>query len=103
MKKTKSKADAGTKLTTRQLQSMRAAIKVEIQKYHHCLTLLPNLPAEVVAAVLDLFASEAAVALWLCESIRDLGDEIPMQMAQTPAGAKKVAQTLRAIADGAVL
>ena len=103
MKKTKSKADAGTKLTARQLRSMRAALRGEILKYQHCLTLLPNVPAEVVAAGLDLFVSEAAVALWLCESARALGEEIPMQVAQTPVGAKKVAQILRAIADGAVL
>ena len=70
---------------------MRTAIEGKIREYQHGLTLLPNVPAEVLAAGLDLFASEAAVALWRCESVRALGDEIPMQMAQIPVGAKKAA------------
>lgn len=92
-----------SKLTLRQQQRMRTAILLEILRYHKCIELIPGVPAEVLAAGMDLFKTEAAVASWLCEPARALGGRIPMEVAQTPKGAKEVAQILGAISHGVFL
>ena len=87
----------------KQLRRMRAAINAEMWRYERCLEFLPRIPAEVVDAGVELFASEAALALWLCQPARSLGGKIPMKVALTRRGAKRVTQVLNAISYGVYL
>jgi hypothetical protein len=90
-------------ITSRQRRLLETGIRAEIHHYQRCLALVPNLPSEVLAAGLLLFNSETDVALWLCAPVRALGNKIPIRVAQTTAGALKVAQILRALAHGVFL
>ncbi len=82
---------------------MRAGIIAKVRHYQHCLDLFPKIPTTVVDAGMELFNSEAALALWLCEPARALGGKIPIQVAQTLRGAKQVTQVLNAISHGVYL
>jgi hypothetical protein len=87
-------------ITVRQQRLMRAGIQAEVRHYQRCMALLPHLPAEVLIAGLEYCDNEAGVAVWLCQPALSLGGKIPLKVAQSPAGAHKVAQILLAIADG---
>lgn len=49
---------------------------------------------------MDLFESEAALALWLCAPARALGGKIPLRVMRFAKGRKQVAHILRAVARG---
>jgi uncharacterized protein (DUF2384 family) len=91
------------RVSEKQRRKLRAGITAEVRRYRACLDLVTNLPANVVDAGLELFVDEAALALWLCEPARALGDKIPMRVAQTRRGANQVTQVLRAILYGVYL
>lgn len=86
-----------------QQRKMRAGINREIRRYQKGRGLVQNLPADLVAAGVRLFKSEAALACWLCEPARGLGGRLPMVVAQTSRGADRVTELIQAISHGVYL
>lgn len=93
---------AGTRVTAPQRRRMVAAITAEITRYRRCRPLLRLVTADVLAAGLEFFSSEDALAMWLCEPARSLDGKIPLQVIRQPQGRAKIINILRALAHGVV-
>ena len=89
--------------TARQRRLLAAGIRSEIKHLQRCLRLLPLVDREVYAAGRDLFTTDAALALWLCQPARSLDGKIPMRRLRPVKGRREVAGILGAIANGVYL
>lgn len=87
-------------ITSRQRRRLQAGIKAEIGRYQRCLELIGYVDAEVLAAGMALFATEAALAIWLSEPARLLGGKVPLKVMETGQGRRRVAIALTQIAHG---
>jgi putative toxin-antitoxin system antitoxin component (TIGR02293 family) len=82
---------------------MVAAIDALIAHYRHCRSQLRYVPANVLSAGRDIFTSDAAVVLWLCEPAKALDDAIPISLMRHAKGRARVVGLLHAIAHGVYL
>jgi hypothetical protein len=91
---------SGARITAPQRRRLEAGLKLQIRLYQQCLNLLPALNVEVYLAGMELFATEAALALWLCAPARAFAGKLPIRVARTAKGRKRVANLLGALAHG---
>ncbi len=89
-----------TAITSRQQRRLQAGIRNEIQHYQQCLQLIDMVDAEVFAAGMTFFTTEAALALWLCEPALLLGSDVPLKVLRTDKGRQRVVMALTQIAHG---
>lgn len=90
-------------ITARQLRRLEATIDVKLREYQRMRLLLCNVDQEVFKAGIQLFQSEAGLALWLCAPALALGGKTPLRVMRTAKGRKTVASILGAISQGGYL
>lgn len=91
------------RLSTRQIRRLDGIIAAQIQKLDVLRGELRHMDREVYDAGMELFRSEPAFALWLCEPARALDGRMPLAVMREATGRQQVAKILRAIAHGVVL
>lgn len=79
---------------------MAAGLLKEIKHYQRCIRLLDRVDHDVLAAGIDMFESEATLALWLCAPALSLGGKVPLDFMRSVKGRRQVASILRALAHG---
>jgi len=89
-----------TTITSRQRRRLQAGIRAEIRRYQQCLKRIDSVNAEVFAAGMTFFTTEADLALWLCAPARLLGGEVPLKVVRTGKGRQRVVMALTQIAHG---
>lgn len=82
---------------------MKKAIDVQIGDYLKYRKLVAHIDDEIYKAGRELFTTDLALALWLCEPARALEGKVPLQAMRTKAGRLQVLQILQAIGYGAYL
>jgi uncharacterized protein (DUF2384 family) len=92
-----------TENASKQRREVAAALRRRTLHYEKCMKLLDRLDDEVLAAGMELFEDEAALASWLTQPARALGEAIPLRVMRSASGRKQVASILRAIAHGVYL
>lgn len=92
--------DVRHRLTVQQRQRLDAGIRKKIRHYQRCLILVRDVDSTVFQAGMELFHSESALAEWLSEPTRALGDKIPLAVMRTASGRARVSDLLRAISQG---
>ena len=94
---------SGTRFSAPQRRHMVAAINARIAHYRCCRQLLRHVTADMILAGRDIFTSEAALALWLCEPARALDGATPISLVRGATGRARVVELLHAIAHGVYL
>lgn len=74
-----------------------------VRHLKRCIALLRYVDHEVYERGRDIFSTDGALALWLCEPARSLRGAAPIIALQTEEGRKAVAKVLTALAHGTVL
>jgi uncharacterized protein (DUF2384 family) len=82
------------------LHRLSAGIRTQIKHYQRCLTLVRYVDEAVLSAGMDIFSSDAALALWLCEPTETFRGKAPLLLARTAKGRKQIVNALRRIAAG---
>ena len=94
---------SGTRITAPQRRRLVAAVNAQIAHYRRGRQLLRHVTADVLSAGLELFSSEDALVLWLCEPARALDGEIPLRAIRRAKGRARVVNILLALAHGVFL
>jgi hypothetical protein len=82
---------------------MEAVIDAKIRYYQRCRPLFRYIDREIYDAGRDLFSSEAALAVWLCEPAGALGYKVPLRVMRTSKGRRQVLHLICAIEHGVFL
>jgi len=81
-------------------KKLRSALRAEIRHLTRCMQHLSRVDEETFARGKDVFATDAALAQWLCEPARSLQGAIPLATMRTAKGRRAVAEALIRIAHG---
>lgn len=79
---------------------LQAGFKALIRHLERCQRQCVHIDPEIYAAGRELFASDEALAAWLSQPARALGNKVPILCVRTRTGRHHVLQLVRAIAHG---
>lgn len=94
---------SGNRITASQRRRLVTAIDARIAHHRRCRSLLRHVTADVLSAGRDIFTSEAALVLWLCEPANALDGATPISQMRQAKGRARVVNILRALAHGVYL
>lgn len=92
-----------TTITAQQRRRLDMGISNQVRQYERCRRQLRYIDKDIFETGMQVFNSETALALWLCEPARALGGKIPLLVMRTAKSRKTVANILGAIIHGGYL